>query len=147
MVVYDLICEAEHQFEGWFPSAEGYAEQALGRQISCPVCGTTSVVKLPHACAIHTKKEETKAVPRHHNDDPPRPLTETEAKEVLLRVHHYVRENFEDVGSRFAAETRKMFSGEVEKKSIYGTATTEERGELDADGVPYAILPKPELDS
>jgi len=147
MVVYDLICEAKHQFEGWFPSAEGYEEQALGRQISCPVCSTTKVVKLPHACAIHTKKEKTKAVSRHHNDDPPRPLTETEAKEVLFRVHHYVRENFEDVGSRFAEETRKMFSGEAEKKSIYGTATTEERGELDADGVPYAILPKPELDS
>ncbi len=146
MVVYDLICEAEHQFEGWFPSAEGYEEQALGRQISCPVCSTTNVVKLPHACAIHTKKEEKNEQPRRRKA-PSRRLSETEAKEVLLRVHHYVRENFEDVGSRFAEETRKMFSGEVEKKSIYGTATAEERGELDDDDVPYAILPKPELDS
>lgn len=134
MVVYDLICEQEHQFEGWFPSAEGYEEQVVGQQISCPVCGTTKVVKLPHACAIHTKS-------------PSRPLTEAEAREVLLRVHHYVRENFEDVGSRFPEEARRQFHGEAEKKAIYGTATSEERGELDADGVPYAILPKPELDS
>ena len=146
MVVYDLACEAEHQFEGWFPSAQGYEEQAARQQISCPVCGSTNVVKLPHACAIHTKKEENKGRPRRHKA-PSRPLTESEAKEALLRVHHYVRENFQDVGSRFAEEARKIYQGEVEKKSIYGTATSEERGGLDADGVPYAILPKPELDS
>ena len=40
-----------------------------------------------------------------------------------------------------------MFHGDAEKKSIYGTATTEERSELDDADVPYAILPKPELDS
>ncbi len=146
MVIYNLNCEAEHQFEGWFPSAEGYEKQAAGQQISCPVCGTTNVVKLPHAFAIHTKKEEKNEQPRHRKA-PSRRLSETEAKEALLRVHHYVRENFEDVSSRFAEEARKMFHGDVEKKSIYGTATAEERGELDADGVPYAILPKPELDS
>jgi len=146
MVIYNLICEAEHQFEGWFPSADGYEKQAGRQQISCPVCGTTNVVKLPHAFAIHTKKVEKNEQPRRRRA-PSRRLSETESKEALLRVHHYVRENFEDVGSRFAEEARKMSHGDVEKKSIYGTATTEERGELDNDGVPYAILPKPELDS
>ncbi len=146
MVVYNLICEVEHQFEGWFPSAEGYAEQAARQQISCPVCGTTNVVKLPHACAIHTKKVEKNEQPRRRKA-PSRPLSETEAKELLLRVHHHVRENFEDVGTRFAEEAHKMFHGEVERKSIYGSATAEERDDLDGNGVPYAILPKPELDS
>ncbi len=146
MVVYDLICEAEHPFEGWFPSAEGYEKQAASQQISCPVCGTTNVIKLPHACAIHTNKEKKKEQPRRRKAQSRR-ISETEAKEALLHVHHYIRENFEDVGPRFAEEARKMFQGDVEKKSIYGTATTEERGELDADDVPYAILPKPELDS
>jgi len=146
MVVYNLICEAEHPFEGWFPSAEGYREQAMHQEISCPVCGTTNVVKLPNAFAIHTKKEEKNEQPRRRRA-PSRHLSETEAKEALLRVHHHVRENFEDVGPRFAEEARKMLHGDVEKKSIYGTATAEERGELDADDIPYAILPKPELDS
>ncbi|MCH6546399.1 MAG: DUF1178 family protein [Deltaproteobacteria bacterium] len=146
MVVYNLICEAEHPFEGWFPSAEGYGEQAAHQQISCPVCGTTNVVKLPNAFAIHTKKEEKNEQPRRRRA-PSRHLSETEAKEALLRVHHHVRENFADVGPRFAEEARKMFHGDVEKKSIYGTATVEERDELDSNGVPYAILPKPELDS
>ena len=71
MVVYDLICEAEHPFEGWFPSAEGYEKQAARRQISCPVCGTTNVVKLPHACAIHTKKEEIARFPSWSSNPTP----------------------------------------------------------------------------
>ncbi|NIO06653.1 MAG: DUF1178 family protein [Deltaproteobacteria bacterium] len=145
MVVYDLICDQEHQFEGWFPSAEGYEEQVAARKISCPSCGSTHIVKLPHACAIHTKKELRENSRR--TNEPSRPLTEAEAKEVLLRVHHYVTENYENVGSRFAEEARKQFTGETEKKGIYGTASSEERGELDSEGVPYAILPKAELDS
>lgn len=145
MVVYDLICDQEHQFEGWFPSAEGYQEQAAARQVECPSCGSTNIVKLPHACAIHTKKESSPK--RRRSKQASRPLTEAEAKEALLRVHHYVTENFENVGSRFAEEARKQFQGEADKKGIYGTATSDERGELDSEGVPYAILPKPELDS
>ena len=146
MVVYDLICKKKHKFEGWFPSAEGYEKQAEGKQISCPTCGTTQIVKLLHACAIHTKKEVKKDSPRSKKAPEVR-LSETEAKEVLLRLNHYVRENFEDVGPRFAEEARKMVSGQEDKKSIYGTVTPEERKGLDEDEVPYAVLPKPELDS
>ena len=57
MVIYDLICKKEHRFEGWFQSAEGYEEQIANKQVSCPVCGSTKVVKLPHACAIQIKKD------------------------------------------------------------------------------------------
>jgi len=27
MIVYDLACAQEHRFEGWFASAEDYAQQ------------------------------------------------------------------------------------------------------------------------
>lgn len=148
MVVYDLICRKNHRFEGWFPSAEGYEEQAAQKKISCPVCATTKIVKLPHACAIQTKtkreKEENRAV---RSKVSPHPLTEAESKELLLYLHHNVRENFADVGPRFAEEARKIFSGKVEKKGIHGTATAEEREELDEDNIPYFTLPKPDLDS
>ena len=148
MVVYDLICRKNHRFEGWFPSAEGYEEQASQKKISCPVCGTSKVVKLPHACAIQTKTKREKEADRvERPKDTPRPLTETEAKEMLLYLHHHVHENFEDVGPRFAEEARKISSGKVEKKRIHGTATSEERELLDEDDIPYFLLPKPELDS
>jgi hypothetical protein len=62
---------------------------------------------------------------------------------MLFRLRHYVQENFEDVGPRFAEEARAIFYGDKEKKSIHGTATGEEREQLDEEGVPYLILPKP----
>ncbi len=146
MVVYNLICKKKHRFEGWFPSFDGYQEQAKKGQISCPVCGTTKVEKTPHACAVHIKGEEKqKREPVKKPDAPP--LSEAEAKEMLVRLHHYVRENFENVGPRFAEEARQIFHGEVEARPIHGTSTAEEREALDEEGVPYAILPKPELDS
>lgn len=144
MVVYDLVCKTNHRFEGWFPSFEDYQKQAEKHQISCPTCGTTNVEKVPHACAVHLKKEPALT---KENVRPPAPPTAAEFKEALLRVHHYIKENFEDVGGRFAEEARQIFHGKAEERPIHGTSTPEERTELDEEGVPYVILPKPELDS
>jgi hypothetical protein len=151
MVVYDLICKRNHRFEGWFPSFEGYQEQAARKLISCPTCGTTGVEKIPHACAVHvnkeSKKEDVKKDQQRIEKDPSPPLSEAEAKELLIKLHHYVRENFEDVGPRFAEEARQIFRGKVESRPIHGTSTSEERQELDEEDIPYAIIPKPDLDS
>jgi hypothetical protein len=145
MVVYDLICDAEHRFEGWFPSFEGYQQQIKKGLISCPSCGSTQVEKLPHACAVHVKKDLPATRPGTAAPAPA--LSEADVKELLVRMNQYVRDNFEDVGPRFATEARAIFHGEKEEKPIYGSATDNERRELDEDGVPYGILPKPKLDS
>jgi hypothetical protein len=146
MVVYNLLCERNHRFEGWFPNFEEFQKQAGKNLISCPTCGNTSIEKLPHACAVHVKKEE--AAPARKKSEPaPMPPAPHEWKELLLKVHHYVNENFEDVGARFAEEARRIHLGEAEERPIHGTATAAEREELAEEGIPYAILPKPELDS
>src|SRR5262245_20323720 len=61
MVVYNLICKKNHQFEGWFPSFEDFQKQAEKKLISCPTCGSKRVEKMPHACAVHVKKEQPAA--------------------------------------------------------------------------------------
>ena len=149
MVAYDLVCKKRHQFEGWFPSFEGFQEQAEKKLISCPTCGTTKVEKMPHACAVLTNRgdKEEKKAPAKAEKTPTISLTEAEAKELLIRASHYVRENFEDVGPRFAEEARAIFHGESEKRPIHGTSTPQEREDLDGEGIPYVILPKPDLDS
>jgi len=146
MVVYDLICEKNHRFEGWFPNFEGYQKQAAQGLISCPSCGTTSVEKLPHACAVHVKKESRRPATDSLKTPAP-PLSETDARELLIRLNRHVPENFEDVGPRFAEEARAIFHGETEERPIHGSTTPEEREGLDEEGIPYSILPKPKLDS
>jgi len=151
MVIYNLICQKNHSFEGWFPSFEEYQQQAKKQQISCPTCGSTKVEKVPHACAIHVKKEQPapkKAEPQKEAEvETPAPPTPTEFKEMLLKIHHYVQQNFENVGPRFAEEARQIHSGKAAERPIHGTATPEEKAELTEEGVPFLTLPKPELDS
>lgn len=147
MVVYNLVCKKGHRFEGWFPNYEEFQKQADKKLISCPTCGDTKVEKLPHACAVHVKKEPAPARREEREPSPPASPTPAEFKEMLLRVHHYITENFEDVGPRFADEARQIHYGKSEERPIHGTATPEERAELVEEGIPHAILPKPELDS
>lgn len=148
MVVYNLLCKKKHSFEGWFPSFEDFQKQADKKLISCPTCGTTKVEKVPHACAVHVKKEQPPAPPAKKNvPAPAAPPSAAEFKEMLLRVHHYVKENFEDVGPRFAEEAKQIHKGEAAERPIHGTATISEVKELAEEGVPCMPLPKPELDS
>ena len=146
MVIYDLTCENGHGFEGWFSGPENYREQLSGNRIACPVCSSTAITKLPHACAVHMKKDEAPS-------PAPRPAarsvtaTPEQLKEALIRVHHYVRDNFEDVGPHFAREARRIQEGDADERPIHGTATPEEREALDDDSIPYLMVPKPELDS
>jgi hypothetical protein len=146
MVIYNLVCKKKHGFEGWFPSFEDYQKQADKKLISCPTCGSTKVEKVPHACAVHVKKEQPPAKKPKAQEQPAQ-LTPAEFKEALIRVHHYIKENYEDVGSRFAEEAKQIHKGEAEERPIHGTATVNEVKELAEEGVPFLPLPKPELDS
>jgi len=143
MVIYDLSCENDHSFEGWFANPANYSEQLSQRQIACPVCTSTVITKLPHTCAVHMKKEEPSGPTKPRST----PATPEQVKEALFRAHSYIRTNFEDVGSTFAEEARRIHAGNAEERPIHGTATTDERESLDHDEVPYMILPKPDLDS
>jgi hypothetical protein len=105
------------------------------------------VEKIPHACAVHIKKEQAAPPAKKAEQVSPLPPTPAEFKEMLLRVHHYVKKNFEDVGARFAEEARQIHQGKAEERPIHGTATLKETSELAEEGVPFVALPKPELDS
>ena len=147
MVIYNLLCNKKHSFEGWFPSFEDYQKQAEKKLISCPTCGTTKVEKLPHACAVHVEKEQPAPPAKRPEATRPAPPTAAEFKEMLIKVHHYVKENFEDVGPRFAEEAKQIHKGDAKERPIHGTATVQETKELAEEGVPFVALPKPELDS
>ena len=46
MKVFDLACEHEHRFEGWFGSAEDYDAQLARGLVECPVCTSKAIRKL-----------------------------------------------------------------------------------------------------
>ena len=45
MIVFDLNCGNNHQFESWFANSEAFEKLKAAGEITCPVCGDARVVK------------------------------------------------------------------------------------------------------
>ncbi len=152
MITFDLACDAGHRFEGWFRSARDFDEQLAGGLVECPLCGSRSVTKQLSPVAVHvgrhTPPPATKppegATPVPGAADPsgvPRP-------EAFFRVlTRFVETHFEDVGSSFAEEARKIETGETEERNIRGSTTPEEEAALREEGVEFFKLALPKYDA
>jgi hypothetical protein len=132
MIRYALVCDRDHEFEGWFGSSQDYDDQVARGLLECPSCCSLIVRKQIMAPAVSgTKKREVSAEPH------PRQMM----MEAMRRVRRHVEENFDNVGDSFATEARAIHEGKAEDRGIYGQATADEVKGLIDDGVPVAPLP------
>jgi hypothetical protein len=134
MILFDLKCANEHQFEAWFKDSETFALQVEGKEIACPVCGDGDVAKALMAPRIGKGKgkEEISAKVAEHAQ-----RYAAFAKE--LRRH--VEENCDYVGKEFPEEARKIHYGETEARGIYGEASAEDAAALDDEGIEVQRIP------
>ena len=139
MIVFDLGCENNHRFEGWFASGEDFERQHKRRLITCPVCSNVNVVRLPHASYVNSG-----ATPK------PAPGAggagqqyANVGKEMLVKLVEQIIEHTEDVGSAFPEEARKIHYRESPERRIRGTASREEAEELVDEGIEIVALPIP----
>jgi len=133
MIRYALLCEHEHDFEGWFAASADFDDQQARGLVQCPVCGSAAVRKAIMAPAVSgTKKRDA---------DPGPAQTQAMMMEAMGRIRRHVEENFDDMGDAFASEARAIHEGRSEDRGIYGQATPAEVRELVEDGVPIAPLP------
>lgn len=149
MVIYDLICHRGHRFEVWFKDAGAYLAQKAAFVVQCSVCGTSRVERVPSQ--LHMGKSlvkpatSTTSVAPRPKETPPvsQPAKEKLDAVVMMKsLQKYVKENFVDVGESFSTHAIAMHKGEETHKPIYGTATQEQREQLDEEGVSYVPLPK-----
>jgi hypothetical protein len=141
MIVFELICEEAHRFEGWFASAEEYERQEAASLLSCPVCASSEVRKLPSARIRKAAALSPVGVPRA---TPPSAEPGAGAKEVTLAsVIEQILANTEDVGRRFPEEARKIHYEEVPRRAIRGIATRDETMDLAEEGIAVVPLPIP----
>ncbi len=138
MIRYTLKCGAGHGFDSWFADAAAYEALARAGQLSCPVCGQTSVEKALMAPAVAQPRSRS-AEAETPAPDLRAPGSDLEAKLAALRQH--VEANSEYVGVNFVAEARRMHEGEAPERSIHGEAKPEEARKLLEDGIPVAPLP------
>jgi|SRR5690606_28995815 len=143
--VFDLQCEQNHVFEGWFSSADNYESQQADGLLSCPVCNSRQISKklsAPRLNVSHIRAQAQAAAPGSAAGAPKAEPSGTMQAEALRHIRQMIR-NTENVGVRFADEARRMHEGEVEERAIRGTATPEEREELARDGI--SVMPIPEF--
>ena len=133
MIRYALLCDRDHEFEGWFGASADFDDQQARGLIECPVCASKAVRKAIMAPAVAGAKRRTQ------NQSP----AENQAMmmEAMSRIRRHVEENFDDVGDTFAVEARAIHEGRSEDRGIYGQATSTEVRELVEDGIPVAPMP------
>ena len=133
MIRYALICDRDHEFEGWFAASADFDDQQARGLVECPICASKAVRKAIMAPAVAgTKRRSQDHSPAQHH---------AMMMEAMSQVRRHVEENFDDVGDAFAAEARAIHEGRSEDRGIYGQATSAEVRDLVEDGVPIAPLP------
>lgn len=153
MKVFDLSCKNDHRFEGWFGSAEDYADQQERGLIECPMCACRTVRKMPSAARLNLSgasgKPEVAQQPRS-----PVPQAPAEAaregspdpralQALLMQMARAIARNTEDVGERFAEEARRIHYREAPERGIRGVASAQQAQELVEEGIEVYALPMP----
>ena len=159
MKVYNLACHLDHHFEGWFASeADALSQQETGL-LTCPVCDSKEIVRLPSAPRISKRASRelvsAKATAAQDNHsagvsgaDQSMVLTGSEHAKLQAQVQATVMKAMrelinktEDVGHDFAEEARKIHYQEAPERSIRGHATVDETAELREEGIEVVSLP------
>ncbi len=164
MIRYALVCDDGHDFESWFRDSAAYDEQQASGFVACPHCGSAEVRKAimaPRVArtdrfdAVGTPAEASGAMADIAPPAAPAPVqpdaapavvseTDRAVRDLMRKVHAFVKEHAEDVGPAFAEEARRMHEGEADTRPIWGQATPEEAMELAEDGIqaiPIPVLP------
>ncbi len=155
MIVFDLACAQGHTFEGWFDSADGYANQRARQLVRCPVCDDAEIdkrlsarINTAKATARNVANEVPTGAPTEGANAASAATSPIGAKDVtaglppqlLAKLREIVR-NTENVGERFAEEARKIHYEETPARAIRGRATPDEAEALRDEGIDFASLP------
>lgn len=145
MIVYDLRCGNDHEFESWFQSSGAFDALAKARQLACPICGDTSVAKALMAPAVSGARKR---------EEQPKAVSSGAAQQMgqymqaLRELRAQVEKNCDYVGQTFPEEARKMHYGEAETRNIYGEASDSEAEALREEGIEFGRVPwAPEHDA
>lgn len=130
MICYSLRCAAGHEFEAWFRSSAAFEEQRSAARVRCAVCGRAEVEKAPMAPSVKAGR----AAP-----DLARPASPAEA--LLAEMRRHIERTSDYVGPDFAAEARRIHTGEAEKRSIWGETSRAEARALKDEGIPVTPIP------
>lgn len=155
MKVFDLACEHDHRFEGWFGSAQAFDEQLERGFVECPVCTSRAVRRMPSAPRLNLSSapeprpqsgrdvgEKGEKGEKGEAAAAAMP-TPQQLQALWMKMARHLAENTEDVGERFADEARRIHYNEAPERGIRGMATREQRARLEEEGIDVFSFPLP----
>ena len=142
MIRFALACASGHEFESWFASSEGFDRLSAAGLVECPHCGSAKVSKALMTPQV-ARKDRTREPVAAPATNPVAIVSpeEAELRAKLKAIRDEVVAQADNVGDRFADEARKMHDGEIDHRSIYGSATPEEARAMHEDGIEFYPLP------
>jgi hypothetical protein len=141
VIVYNLICDRTHKFEGWFSSKDDFDHQLAARKVNCPVCASVALTRLPSGPRVSTG-------PAQEGNAASKSAGQAVATVNSAAAGKFLRaliEQFENVGAGFAEEARSMYYGEKPHRNIRGQVSPDVASELHEEGIEVVVLPA-ELD-
>ena len=160
MIKYQLICDQNHEFEGWFQASAAFDAQAESGLLRCPLCDSDQVKRALMTPNLASPKRRKAIEPSLDEPAPKPPLTNPtpaqqlapptksgqvqafgEALAELRQLQQKITKDCRDVGDNFAEEARKIHYGEAEAEGIYGRTTHEEREALEDEGIDVLDMP------
>lgn len=162
MKVYNLACPLSHRFEGWFASEADFIGQQEKSMLSCPVCDSAEITRLPSAPylgrrSLKDEGQQLPAVVEAQNNPNTANLTglndalrltpeqrnefQEKMQSTMLKVVREIMTKTEDVGESFPEEARKIHYQEAPERSIRGVATPDQAAELIEEGIEVFSLP------
>jgi hypothetical protein len=146
VIRYALRCDQGHEFESWFPSFEAYESQQRRQLVACPLCGSTGITKQLMAPSISHGARAAEGPAAEAPAPPAQPVALMAPEDVELRaklraLRAEMTANSDYVGLQFSDEARRMHSGEIERRSIWGEATAADARALVEEGIEVMPLP------
>ena len=74
MIKYQLICDQNHEFEGWFQGSAAFDEQAANGLLRCPLCDSDQVKRAlmtPNLSSPKRRKSITPSIADQLSDTQP----------------------------------------------------------------------------
>ena len=134
MIKYNLKCKNNHEFESWFSDSKQFEKLKIKKMLECIFCSSKDISKSIMAPMVSGSKNTEHELEIFEKE------IENKKKE-LLKIREYIEKNFENVGDKLSQKAREVFYDKKTKKSIYGTATPEERDELAEEGIDLLSIP------
>ena len=131
MIKYNLTCECNCTFDGWFASSDEFGRLMKKKMITCIECNSNKVSKsimAPNVSSVKKVKDENYKFQK-------------DIKKKIIEYQKFIKENCKYVGDKFAQEARSIHYDKKKTKGIYGTVTAEEIDELNEEGIETTTIP------